>query len=190
MNPKTIKTLLERYGVDNPSKIKGIQEKKKQKCFEKTGCISPNQLKSVKRKKKQTLTQHYGDKGFANKHITEKKRRTCLEKLGVDNPMKSETVKQHRKHNTSKFDSKNQFDEMRSKKMPTPMCHQKPEYNGEICCCDFCTKNMCCPIVGNKPICENCLGPRDNCDEFEDSVTDDMMTDFHKAMFGDDYDED
>lgn len=102
---KCKETWLEKYGVDNPSKSKEIQDKIDKTCKERYGCrfkthfeTNPFTWPSVKEKIKRTMLERYGVKSwvsfdyykenklnpFYKPEIQEKCRQTRLEKRGVE----------------------------------------------------------------------------------------------------------
>src|SRR3989304_4205363 len=106
------KTCLDRYGVDNPKKIKSVVEKTKITNLGRYGNTCPLQSKDGIEKKKVTWMKKYGvdhpmkgkesfDKlrktnlkrygfecSFKNKEVQEKYKKTCLRKYGVDSNFK------------------------------------------------------------------------------------------------------
>ena len=115
------KSMLEKYGVDNPSKSESIKEKKKQTYIQRYGTECSFQAKEVKDKIKETLIERYGvdniskKKEFQDKKIEtnikkygetsynktqefkDRFKHTCLEKYGVENPLQLEYTKQRAK---------------------------------------------------------------------------------------------
>ena len=109
---KVKNTCLEKYGVDNPSKLKEVRDKAKgtmldrygvehamhspifvdktkNTCLEKYGVGNPSQIDSVKNKKKETNLKNLGvEYPIQNNTIREKIEKTMIEKYGVDNAMK------------------------------------------------------------------------------------------------------
>lgn len=104
-------TILQKYGVDHPSRIPGISNKKKFNSLRKNRVESPNQLQSVKLKKLSTLHKHYGSSGFSNLSIIQKREATCLKKYGVKNVQQLDIFKKKRLNTISKkFDDNLTFD--------------------------------------------------------------------------------
>ena len=88
-------TLLERYGVDNPSKSKEVREKSRKTCLEKYGTENPSKSRIIQDKIKQTCLERYGvENPFASKDVQEKIKQTNLEKYGVEWTFQSEEVKE------------------------------------------------------------------------------------------------
>jgi hypothetical protein len=56
---KTKKTNLEKWGVDNPSKVKEVKEKKKNTLLENWGVDHPSKSEEVKEKKRETVIFNY-----------------------------------------------------------------------------------------------------------------------------------
>lgn len=87
---KNRRTLNEKYGVDNISKLNEIKEKKKQTCLLKHGVYYPQQSDKIREKSNITKFERYGDKNWNNK---EKAKNTCLEKYGVEFPQSLGEIK-------------------------------------------------------------------------------------------------
>lgn len=91
---KRKKTMLERYGVDNPAKSREIYEKVKKTNLEKYGNICSAQDKVIQEKIKATNLKKYGVEHFFQvDDVKEKIKTTNLEIYGVDNPSKSDIIK-------------------------------------------------------------------------------------------------
>ena len=119
---KYINTLLDRYGVDSPLKVKEIEQKAREKrtatIQEKYGVDHTWKVPEILQKTKQTLIERYGvdnifksaekreeirntwrqkygyDNPNKNKIVKQKAAETCIKKYGVDNPMKVKEIKQ------------------------------------------------------------------------------------------------
>ena len=92
---KSIQTVLERYGVENPSQSEKVKMKKKQTNLDKRGVENPFQAENVREKIKQTILYRYGvEHPSQAQEIKEKKKQTNLHKRGVENPFQSEKVKE------------------------------------------------------------------------------------------------
>ena len=91
---KRKKTMLERYGVDNPSKSKEIYEKVKKTNLERYGNTCSAQSNIVRPKISKSMLDRYGvEYSFQAEVIKEKIKATNLERYGVDNPSKSDVIK-------------------------------------------------------------------------------------------------
>jgi len=91
---KRIKTNIEKYGTDNPSKSDKIKEKTKQTCLKKYGSVSPTLNKSVRKKQQETLFRNFGTKNpQQNKIIQKKQQETLFKNFGVNVPLKSDKIK-------------------------------------------------------------------------------------------------
>ena len=76
---------LEKYGCENASQSKIVQEKAKKTCLEKYGVEHTFQSESVKSKIKSVCLEKYGfENATQNKNIKNKCKLTCLEKYGVE----------------------------------------------------------------------------------------------------------
>ena len=62
-------------------------------CTERYGVDNPSQLDSIKEKKKETITKNYGGFGFASKEIAKRSYKVIKEKYGTDNPSQSDIIK-------------------------------------------------------------------------------------------------
>lgn len=95
------KTLLERYGYDNPQKIKLFNERRKQTVLEKYGVTSPAQLE----KSKQTnINKHGAEYALQAPNIRETIKQNNLEKYGVENPIKLPDIREKiEKTNLAKY---------------------------------------------------------------------------------------
>ena len=111
------KSFVEEYGVDNPAKLKEIQEKSKQTCLErygseiyplsktalpkirkklieKYGVDNPLKSKEIYEKSKKTIKSLYGSEiYFQTKDFLKKSKQTCLERYGVDSHSKTNEFK-------------------------------------------------------------------------------------------------
>ena len=109
-------TFKQKYGVDNPNKLKSTIEKRRKTNLKKYGVEIASKSEKVKEKHNQTLLQKYGrlDIGqFGSKeHLKsmlikygvynpqklescrEKTKKTCLEKYGTETPLQNETLRE------------------------------------------------------------------------------------------------
>ncbi len=128
---KIKQTCLEKYGVENPSQLQEVKDKKeknisnssfkfKQTCLEKYGVENPSQLQEVKDKKEKIFQEKYGVKSpiIINRPKTnnrKKSKKTCLEKYGVENPSQLQEVKDKKektcleKYNKKHYTETNEF---------------------------------------------------------------------------------
>ena len=112
---KIKRTCLEKYGVDNPSKLSDVKKKIKdtttsrfggvgfgskvlsEKSYDtilnKYGVDNPSKLSDVKKKKIETCNKHY-EGGYKSKEIKDKTRKTCVEKYGVENILMLPEIKE------------------------------------------------------------------------------------------------
>ena len=100
---------MERYGVDNPSKISDVRRKlseiakansedvitkRNQTMLEKYGTTSPMDLDIIKEKQRNTLLKNYGvEHPKQSEEIKMRERQRNIEKYGVDNPAKLQSVR-------------------------------------------------------------------------------------------------
>ena len=102
---KRKKSMLEKYGVENPLHSKEIKEKIKKTNLEKYGVENPAQNKEVYEKVKQTNLKKYGfTSATKNKDVKKKIEKTNLEKYGVKtNLMIDECKEQIKQTNLEKY---------------------------------------------------------------------------------------
>lgn len=86
---KNKEKILNKYGVDNISKLDTIKEKKKETCLKNNNVKYPQQSDEIKNKGKKTKLEKYGDENYTNE---KKRKETCLDKYGVEHPMKCKDV--------------------------------------------------------------------------------------------------
>jgi len=97
------KMFLEKYGMENPSQLQEIKEKKKETCLARYGVENPSQLQKTKEKKKETCLARYGVEYYINRN---KCKKTCLMKYGIEhytnNNKRNKTIE-------NKYNVKNSF---------------------------------------------------------------------------------
>jgi len=90
---KTRKTMLEKYGVENPSQSDEIQNKREQTFLNKYGSTCSFTSPSISEKIKNSVQSKYKcDNVFANEVVKQKIRETNFKKYGSNTPSKSKTV--------------------------------------------------------------------------------------------------
>ena len=90
---KTKQSMLKKYGVDNPMKLKDIKEKAYQTNLEKYGVKHPIQNKEIQEKTYQTMQEKYGVKhALQSKKCYNKLKLTMQEKYGVEYALQSENI--------------------------------------------------------------------------------------------------
>lgn len=76
---------LKHYGVENPSQIDFIKEKRLQTYLDKYGVLNPSQVLEFQEKRKTTYLERYGvDHPMKSEIIQQHSRETCLGKYGVE----------------------------------------------------------------------------------------------------------
>ena len=108
---KIKQTCLNKYGVENPSQSKEIQEKRRDVFLEKYGVENPYQAEEIKEKIKLIFLEKYGvEHQMQLEEIKEKIKQTNLERYGVEYISQLEDVKR-KKIQTSlkKYGYENQF---------------------------------------------------------------------------------
>lgn len=91
---KRKQTNLERYGVENASQAKEVIEKRTQTFLRRYGVTSPGKMDSVQEKMKSTNLERYGVECIlSSPEFQEKIRQTNFGKYGVENPGQAEEVK-------------------------------------------------------------------------------------------------
>ncbi len=99
-----------KYGVDNPSQVKEINEKRKETFVERFGYENPSQNEEIQKKKEETCFKNYGViNGFQTEQNRQKIKEICLKKYGVDNPFKNKEFMKEifKKTYISKYKNKN-----------------------------------------------------------------------------------
>ena len=90
---KIVSTMIDRYGQNNPWKVKECQDRGKQTRLDKYGNSNFNN----RAKAKQTCIDRYGvDSPIKNKDIQNKMKQTMLERYGVEYSTQSDIIKQKR----------------------------------------------------------------------------------------------
>lgn len=88
-------TCLEKYGVDNITKVNETREKMKQTCLEKYGVENYSSVNECREKVKHTCLEKYGVETFLSSlEVREQIKNTVQEKYGVDNVGKLDFVRQ------------------------------------------------------------------------------------------------
>lgn len=92
------KTMLERYGVENPSQLTAVKEKKKQAYLKKYGVENPLQADAIRQKIRETNLKKYGvDRPAKSSIIKENTKKMFLNKYGVEHPAKLKVVQDKKK---------------------------------------------------------------------------------------------
>lgn len=92
---RTIKTNIEKYGVEYPTQNPDIIEKRRKNNREKWGVKSPMQLSEVQEKAKQTNQNKYGvEYPIQNPNIKEIRKQNSRKKYGVDSHMQLPEMKE------------------------------------------------------------------------------------------------
>jgi hypothetical protein len=95
---KTKKTNLEKWGVENPSQLKEVKEKKRETFIQNWGVDHPSKSNIIKEKKKETYQDRFGvDNPFQSGDIKEKIKTANIINLGVENPSQSEKIKEKKR---------------------------------------------------------------------------------------------
>ena len=107
-NPKKLKefvdkgsiTSFKKYGVSHPSKSESVKNKNKETCLKKYGVTSTFQLKEVRDKYGENYINNHGVKNpFQLEEVKEKIKNTNILKYGVENPQQSNEIKEKKKKN-------------------------------------------------------------------------------------------
>lgn len=133
---KSIKTNLERYGVENVSQSDSIKDRKKVTNLEKFGVEYASQNLDIKNKVKATNLERYGvDNVFQSDVVIKTSKDTIIRKYGVDNISKLDVIKNKKKETTKKnygVESPLQSEEIREKLRATNLDRYGVKYIGEI----------------------------------------------------------
>ena len=88
---KRKKTMMMKYGVDNPMKLDSVKAKIKSTCMDRYGVENPRQLEAVVDKARQTNLERYGAASYLqSEQGLARMQQTMREHYGTDNFMKSE----------------------------------------------------------------------------------------------------
>lgn len=86
---------LNKYGVENTSKLESVKNKTKNTCLKKYQETTPLKNLKIKEKIKITCIKKYGvDNPSKSEEVKRKKIKKYIQKYGVDNPSKSDEVKE------------------------------------------------------------------------------------------------
>lgn len=89
--------MLKKYGVENPSQLKSVVDKRKQTSLEKYGVENPAQYNAIKEKIKQTNIEKYGVScSLHDKEISKKVEQTMISKYGTKCSLSSKAVQDKR----------------------------------------------------------------------------------------------
>lgn len=169
------RTNLEKYGVDNPQKVKSIRKKTEKTMNEKYGGNAPICSNKIKQKIVETNLEKYGvENVFQNDKIKQKIVETNLEKYGVENPMFSKEIKKRMKK-TAKINFYQNLEE-RVKGLVKPLFSAE-EYNNSASDakrkilkwkCNECENEFEDHLYGGRiPICKKCFPNTRSKDEIE-----------------------
>lgn len=126
------KTCIEKYGVENPSQLAEVMEKKKITTLEHYGTEYYFTTDEFKKQAENTYIKKYGTKNYNNR---KKAIITCKKKYGVDNPSQIENVKLKRINTTLKnygVENPSQSEEIKQKKKQTCKKHYGVEHPANI----------------------------------------------------------
>ena len=103
------KTCLERYGVDNISKLNKTHIKIKKTCLKKYG---DENYKNQEKKEKTNLKKYGCECSLQNSKVREKSKKTCLNRYGFENPTQCPEIfskQQKSRYNIKKYKNTNIF---------------------------------------------------------------------------------
>lgn len=157
---KLKKSMIEKYGVDNPSKSDDIKEKKKQTLLQNYGVEYNRQSKEINNKVINTFIEKYGvDNPSKSEEIKEKKKQTLLEHFGYENPNQVPEIKERIK----KTQFSNNYDKLLSLSNHIFPNFNKEEYVGNHISynwnCQLCNKDFSTFIrnIHSCPYCEKTI---------------------------------
>ena len=112
------KSLMEKLGVDHPSKSEEIKKKKIGTCLKNHGVENPSQSEEIKEKARQSNLERRGVRcSFQSEEVKEKSKQTNLEKRGVEYAFQSEEVKEKsNQRKLEKYGNKNYHNIEKAKK--------------------------------------------------------------------------
>ena len=133
---KKKETTKKNYGVDHPLKNEDIKTRRKETYIEIYGVDNPSQLESVKQKKKETTKKNYGvDNPSQSDIVKEKNKKTNLEKRGVENVFQDEKVKS--KQRNTLFEK---YGVTNPGQLPHVKEKNRQRINGQLLTCPHCGK--------------------------------------------------
>lgn len=92
---KKINTFVEKYGVENPSQNKVVNEKRRKTCRQKYGTDYVVQSDAVREKITESFVEKYGvDNPMKVSSVKEKAKQTTLDRYGVENVMQLDSVRE------------------------------------------------------------------------------------------------
>jgi hypothetical protein len=125
-------TCMLKYGVENPSQIKEVKEKKKQTNLKRRGVENPMQCKEIIKKGEQTRLKKLGVKyPLQSEEIQKKYKKTNLEKHGVEHPAQCEKVQGKMMETCLKnlgVENPSQAEEIKKKKKQTNLKRRNVEH--------------------------------------------------------------
>lgn len=94
-NIKSIKTCINKYGVENVAQVDKFKQKQKETCLDKYGCEYVSQTDMWSKKYKKTMIERYGqDNPMKVSELKEKCQDSLYKNYGVYNPLQSEQIQQ------------------------------------------------------------------------------------------------
>ena len=95
INQSIKKTMLEKYGVSNPSQLESVKAKRTSTIMDRYGVVNSFQSKELMEKAKQTILEKYGVEYYSQSNEYKTKiKNTCLERYGVDNINKDKKIRE------------------------------------------------------------------------------------------------
>lgn len=127
-----LKTMREKYGVDNISQLEEIKDKKRQTCMDHYGVDNPSRAPEVQKKRDETFMERFGGNPWKSEEVRKKIAATCMERYGAQNPfMLDEFQKKARDSVFKKYGVKNIFMLPEVRKKAAERCSRISKVNYE-----------------------------------------------------------
>jgi hypothetical protein len=100
LGAKTLKkNMIDKYGVENPSQLEEVKEKKKESYIKFLSVDNPSKSKQIRDKKKQNCLDNFGVENWNQlDEVKEKIKKSNLEKYGETSPMKVKEINEKAKN--------------------------------------------------------------------------------------------
>ena len=94
LNNKIKQSYINKLGVENPSQLQNVKNKKNITNLKNIGVDNPSKCCDIKEKKKETFQKHYHvDNCFQSEHIKDKIKKTCINRYGDYNISRTQFFK-------------------------------------------------------------------------------------------------
>lgn len=126
---KSVEGLKKKYDIENPSSLKFVKEKKKQKCLAKYGVDNNFKAEEIKEKSRQTCLEKYGTEYASQcEEIKEKQAITNLERWGFKSTAQNPEIKEKAKNTCLQKYGENYQSLQKEKRSNTNLKKYKTKY--------------------------------------------------------------